>query len=58
VNQPFFETSMPGVFAVGDIAGPIKAVTPAIYSGTMVAGGLVGQLQAEEAPELVGEVNL
>ncbi|KAJ0419610.1 hypothetical protein BJY00DRAFT_302020 [Aspergillus carlsbadensis] len=52
VNQPFFETSMPGVFAVGDVAGPIKAVTPAIYSGTMVAGGLVGQLQAEEAPEL------
>ncbi|KAL4868394.1 hypothetical protein BDV12DRAFT_197271 [Aspergillus spectabilis] len=47
VTQPFFETSMPGVFAVGDIAGPIKAVTPAIYSGTMVAGGMVGQLQAE-----------
>ncbi|KAL2843060.1 hypothetical protein BJX68DRAFT_270386 [Aspergillus pseudodeflectus] len=58
VNQPFFETSMPGVFAVGDIAGPIKAVTPAIYSGTMVAGGLVGQLQAEQAPELVGEASL
>ncbi|KAL3466965.1 hypothetical protein BJX64DRAFT_284113 [Aspergillus heterothallicus] len=56
VSQPFFETSMPGVFAVGDVAGPIKAVTPAVYSGTMVAGGMAGQLQAEEPPVL--EANL
>ncbi|KAL2811949.1 hypothetical protein BJX63DRAFT_432954 [Aspergillus granulosus] len=56
VSQPFFETSMPGVFAVGDIAGPVKAVTPAIYSGTMAAGGMAGQLQAEEPPKL--EANL
>ncbi|KAL4879934.1 hypothetical protein BJY04DRAFT_219738 [Aspergillus karnatakaensis] len=47
VSQPFFETSEAGVFAVGDIAGPIKAVTPAIYSGTMVAAGLAAQVQAE-----------
>ncbi|KAL2819269.1 hypothetical protein BDW59DRAFT_181691 [Aspergillus cavernicola] len=52
VSQPFFETSMLGVFAVGDCAGPFKAVVPAMSSGTMAAGGLVGQLQAEQPPVL------
>ncbi|KAL2832215.1 hypothetical protein BJY01DRAFT_260290 [Aspergillus pseudoustus] len=48
VSPLFYETSMPGVFAVGDVAGPIKAVPPAIYSGTMVAGAVAFQVQAEE----------
>ncbi|KAL3473849.1 hypothetical protein BJX99DRAFT_260964 [Aspergillus californicus] len=52
VSQPFFEASEPGVFAVGDVAGPIKAVTPAVYSGTLAAGGIAMQLQAENPPVL------
>ncbi|KAJ5438530.1 uncharacterized protein N7458_009528 [Penicillium daleae] len=45
--QPFYETSVPGVFAVGDCATPLKAVTPAISMGSLTAGGLVTQLQAQ-----------
>jgi thioredoxin reductase len=45
--QPFYETSVPGVFAVGDCATPLKAVTPAISMGSLTAGGLVAQLQAQ-----------
>lgn len=48
VSQPLFETSLPGAFAVGDVAGPVKAVSPAVYSGTMAAGGVAMQVQAEE----------
>lgn len=44
---PFHETSVPGVFAVGDCATPLKAVTPAVAMGSLVAGGLVAQLQAQ-----------
>lgn len=36
---------MPGVFAVGDCATPLKAVTQAVAMGSFGAGGLVGQLQ-------------
>ncbi|KAL5042774.1 hypothetical protein BDW71DRAFT_189360 [Aspergillus fruticulosus] len=46
-SQPFHETSVPGVFAVGDCATPLKAVTPAISMGSLTAGGLVAQLQAQ-----------
>ncbi|KGO74476.1 Pyridine nucleotide-disulfide oxidoreductase, class-II [Penicillium italicum] len=46
-SDPFYSTSVPGVFAAGDCAGPMKAVVMAMSSGTMVAGGLAGQLQAE-----------
>ncbi|KAH8812734.1 putative pyridine nucleotide-disulfide oxidoreductase [Xylogone sp. PMI_703] len=46
-SQPFYETSIPGVFAVGDCATLFKAVTPAIAMGSLAAGGLVSQLQAE-----------
>lgn len=41
----FFEASEPGVFAVGDCATPLKAVTQAIAMGSCSAAGLVGQLQ-------------
>ncbi|KAJ5618160.1 hypothetical protein N7537_003274 [Penicillium hordei] len=46
-TEPFYSTSVPGVFAAGDCAVPMKAVATAISSGTFVAGGLAGQLQAE-----------
>ncbi|KAH8723132.1 hypothetical protein GQ44DRAFT_774411 [Phaeosphaeriaceae sp. PMI808] len=46
-TQPFYETSVPGVFAVGDCAAPMPAVTNALAMGSFAAGGLVGQLGAE-----------
>ncbi|KAL4899644.1 hypothetical protein BDW74DRAFT_171338 [Aspergillus multicolor] len=46
-TQPFFSTSMPGVFAAGDCARQMKSVVTAMSSETLVAGGLAGQLQAE-----------
>ncbi|GES62225.1 thioredoxin reductase GliT [Aspergillus terreus] len=50
-TSPFHETSVPGVFAVGDCATPFKAVTPAVAMGSQAAGGLVAQLQAEPLPD-------
>ena len=41
----FFETTVPGVFAVGDCATPLKAVTQAVAMGSFGAGGLASQLQ-------------
>lgn len=46
-TEPFFNTSVHGVFAAGDCAGPLKSVVTAMSSGTLVAGGLAAQLQAE-----------
>jgi thioredoxin reductase len=46
-SQPFYETSVPGVFAVGDCAAPMAAVTNAVAMGSFAAGGLAGQLGAE-----------
>ncbi|KAJ5206573.1 Pyridine nucleotide-disulfide oxidoreductase class-II [Penicillium cf. griseofulvum] len=51
-TEPFYNTSVPGVFAAGDCAMPLKSVVTAMSSGTLVAGGLVGQLQAELYPEV------
>jgi gliotoxin/aspirochlorine biosynthesis thioredoxin reductase len=39
---------MPGVFAVGDCANPMKAVTLAISMGTGTAGGIVMQVQGKK----------
>jgi gliotoxin/aspirochlorine biosynthesis thioredoxin reductase len=41
------ETSVPGVYAAGDCATMIKAVTSAMYLGSMAAAGLVAALEAE-----------
>lgn len=49
-TEPFFNTSIPGVFAAGDCASALKAVVLAMSSGTTVAGGLASQLQAELYP--------
>ncbi|POR35291.1 Thioredoxin reductase [Tolypocladium paradoxum] len=46
-NQPFYETTVPGVFAVGDCAAPMPAVVNALAMGAFAAGGLVAQLGAE-----------
>ena len=46
---PFFETTVQGVFAVGDCATHMKAVSQAIGMGAMVAGAISGQLGAELA---------
>lgn len=43
----FGETTAHGVFAAGDCATMIKAVTTAMNLGNMVAAGLAGQLEAE-----------
>lgn len=44
VGPLFPETSLHGVFAAGDCSHMMKAVPPAISSGTMAAGGVVHQL--------------
>lgn len=44
-SQPFYETSMPGVFATGDCATFMKAVTSALSMGALGSGGLASQLQ-------------
>lgn len=51
-TPPFYETSMPGVFAVGDCATLYKIVAPAVAMGSLAAAGLVAQLQAEPLPDL------
>ncbi|KAL5366065.1 hypothetical protein BJX96DRAFT_25330 [Aspergillus floccosus] len=50
-TSPFHETSVSGVFAVGDCATPFKAVSPVVAMGSMAAAGLVAQLQAEPLPD-------
>ncbi|KAG4429913.1 hypothetical protein IFR05_014602 [Cadophora sp. M221] len=47
-NLPFNETSVRGVFAGGDSASPMKAVTVALSSGGFLAAGLAAQLEAED----------
>ncbi|MCJ1471292.1 hypothetical protein MMC07_009940, partial [Pseudocyphellaria aurata] len=44
-TQPWHESSVPGVFAAGDCAIPLKAVTQALAMGTFGAAGLTRQLQ-------------
>ena len=49
VSPPFNQTSVPGVFAAGDAATPMRAALNAISMGALTAVGLVQQLQAENA---------
>lgn len=48
-SQPFYETTVPGVFAVGDCATTMKAVSQSVAMGASAAGGLAYQLGAELA---------
>ncbi|KAI8306056.1 Thioredoxin reductase gliT [Colletotrichum sp. SAR11_59] len=51
-SQPFGETTVLGVYAVGDCGNMIKAVAPAATSGSMCAAGMVVPLQSEPKIEL------
>ncbi|GKT89967.1 thioredoxin reductase [Colletotrichum tofieldiae] len=51
-TPPFGETSVAGVYAVGDCGNMIKAVAPAMTSGALCAGGMVVPLQSEPRAEL------
>ncbi|GKT39876.1 thioredoxin-1 [Colletotrichum spaethianum] len=51
-TPPFGETSVGGVYAVGDCGNMIKAVAPAMTSGALCAGGMVVPLQSEPRAEL------
>jgi thioredoxin reductase len=48
VTPPFNETSVKGIFAAGDCAGPIKAAALAAASGGVVVVGVTAQLHAED----------
>lgn len=45
-SQPFYESSVSGVFAVGDCGTAMKAVTQAMVMGTLGAVGAANQMQA------------
>lgn len=46
--QPFYESNVPGVFAVGDCATPFKSVTVALSTGTFAAAGIAARLGQEK----------
>jgi thioredoxin reductase len=47
VNPPFYQTSVRGVFAAGDNAGPIKIANNALFAGAAAGAGAAAQLQAD-----------
>ncbi|KAK0117786.1 hypothetical protein ONS95_012112 [Cadophora gregata] len=47
-SLPFNETSVHGVFAGGDSATPLKAVTVALSAGGFLAAGVAAQLEVED----------
>ncbi|KAI0107205.1 thioredoxin reductase glit [Nemania sp. FL0031] len=47
VNTPFHETSVNGVFAIGDCASPQKVFLNALNMGSFACAGLAAQLQME-----------
>ncbi|KAI3554831.1 hypothetical protein CABS03_08269 [Colletotrichum abscissum] len=49
---PFGETSVPGVYAVGDCGNMVKAVATAAASGALAAGGMVVPMQMEPRVEM------
>ena len=51
-NGAMYESSVPGVFAVGDCATFMKGVTNAVAMGTVAAAAVSGQLQSEPPPKL------
>ncbi|RDW70939.1 thioredoxin reductase [Coleophoma cylindrospora] len=46
-SHPLLETSVPGVFAIGDVATPLKSVTQALAMGSLAAAGVAFQVQAQ-----------
>jgi gliotoxin/aspirochlorine biosynthesis thioredoxin reductase len=53
VNPPFNETSVPGVFAAGDVATQMRAVLAALSMGGMAGVGSASAVQADLAAEEV-----
>jgi len=47
-RAPFYETDVAGVFAVGDCATPMKAVSQAMAMGSFAAAGIAGRLGQEK----------
>jgi thioredoxin reductase len=45
---PFYETDASGVFAVGDCATPVKAVSQAMAMGSFASAGIIGRLGQEK----------
>ncbi|KAJ3555519.1 hypothetical protein NPX13_g10338 [Xylaria arbuscula] len=48
---PFFNTTVPGVYAAGDCATVFRTVPNAMMMGSFVAAGLAHSLQAEDDVE-------
>ncbi|KAI0915148.1 hypothetical protein F4823DRAFT_571098 [Ustulina deusta] len=48
---PFFNTNVPGIYAAGDCATPLRSVPTATMMGSFVAAGLAHTLQAEDDAE-------
>ncbi len=48
-DPPFYGTSLPGVFAIGDCGSMFHTVGLALANGGFAAAGVVAQLQAEAA---------
>ena len=46
-NPPFLQTSLTGVFAVGDCSSPMKITPNAQMTGSLAAAGVSAQLHAE-----------
>ncbi|KAF2869634.1 hypothetical protein BDV95DRAFT_546689 [Massariosphaeria phaeospora] len=46
-GPPFYETSVKGVFAAGDVCSPMKNIPNAIFSGNLAGTGASSQIMAE-----------
>ncbi|KAL8972889.1 MAG: hypothetical protein Q9197_002585, partial [Variospora fuerteventurae] len=46
-TPPFYQASVPGVFAAGDSCYPVKIANHALFTGAAAAAGIAAQLQAE-----------
>lgn len=55
VSEPFYETKLPGVFAVGDCASATKFVIQSAAMGGFAAAGAAMQLEAENWAGLIAE---
>ena len=46
-SPPFFQTTMRGVFAAGDVASPVKIANNALFTGAAAGAGVAAQVQAD-----------